>query len=327
MIDCANILTNTECNNSCIWCYAMSTLQSGQSMSEDTFRTVLSRLGAVGCKSIVFTGGEPTLHPLLPVFIRKALLTKGIEQVHIVSNGSGFTDKFLDSISTYRDAVGLNLSLHGATAHVHDLITRTPGSYDRLLSAIERAQRKGFAVAAQMTLCKANRSDLSGVLHLLEAFEIDRILVNFCSKPVNVEFRAADFLTVREFSEQVARDVCSYAGNTHIHIGPPLPRCELSASFKELLDRGKIRLNAGCGIISDKLIVDPQGNLLLCSHLPGVTIGNIGTSEDFPRSLAALDNKFKRPFRKYPLDKCHRCEERQECVMGGCPLLWLKFRT
>lgn len=323
MIDCANIVISTGCNNSCIWCYAKGALEDNHKMSLTTFDTILSRLVQVGCKNVVFTGGEPTLHPLLPAFIKKALADH-IEQVYVVSNGSGFTNKFLNELDTYKKSVRLNVSLHGATSAIHDSITQTPGSYDKLISSIKQAQANGFKVSAQITLCRENRTDLPNVLQLLKSFHISSVLINYCSKPINVKFREDDFLTVQEFSESVATAVNLHSGSIHIEIGPPLPRCRLSSAFKELLNYGVIRLNTGCGLISNKVIINPKGNLLLCTHLHDIILNNIATTEDFQQLLDEIDAVIKQPLRKYPLKECIDCKEQKECIMGGCPILWFK---
>jgi len=323
MIDVATVEIISDCNNACIWCYAKDLLNSRRKMSVETFESVLSFLEAAGCKVIVFTGGEPTLHPLLPDFIKKSWENR-VERISVVSNGCGYTDAFLDEIEECREFVSLNVSLHGAEASIHDAITGRSGSYDLLLSGVKRAVARGFVVCAQMTLCQENRNELSAILALTETLHINDLLVNFCRKPINAAFRADDFLSVAAFSEEVANGVRSYSGNVSVQVGPLLPLCKLAPVFRDLMETGRIRLKKGCGMMDNQLVIDTEGKLLLCAHLSEVKVGSVDTFEDVRQYLEKIDKDIKRQFRQYPWAKCIHCEERKLCVMGGCLLLRLK---
>ena len=95
MIQFATIVLNAYCNQSCIWCYNMSKLYDSHQISEEMFDSILIKLVANGCNKLLLIGGEPTLHPLLPYFIIKAI-EAGISRVFIVSNGYHIHGDFFD---------------------------------------------------------------------------------------------------------------------------------------------------------------------------------------------------------------------------------------
>ncbi len=292
-------------------------------MSAGMFESVLSFLDAAGCRHIVLTGGEPTLHPLLPAFIKKARACR-MERIAVISNGSGYTNEFLDEVEECRTFLSLNVSLHGATAATHDAITGRGGSYDLLLSGIKRAVARGFDICVQMTLCRANRGEIPEILALLDNLQIGDLLINYCRKPINAIFQEGDFLSVEAFSEEVANGIGSYDGNIAVQVGPLLPLCKLIPAFKTLMNAGRIRLKVGCGMMENQLIVDMNGHFLLCPHLPEVTIGKVDLAADVCVVLGKIDRNTKQQFRRYPRQVCNDCNERKDCVMGGCPLLRLQ---
>ncbi|GHT51562.1 hypothetical protein AGMMS49982_09340 [Bacteroidia bacterium] len=292
-------------------------------MSDRTFDTTLLMLKQVDCKRVFFMGGEPTLNPMLAYFIQKTV-ESNIEHAFIISNGGGLTNKFLNSIIEHRSFLTLNVSLHGSTSNIHDSITCTKGSYNSLISGVKLALEKKFHVNIQLTLCQKNQDDLLNVVKLLETLNVRNLFISYCRKPLNAEFNENDFLTINKFSKRIANLVNKYSENINISVGPSLPICKLSKSFKELLKGDKIMFNRGCGLLGHEVIIDPLGNLLLCNHLDNITLGNINTIDKFPQFIEEIDKTVKQSMRRYPMKKCNNCVDKGLCVNGGCPLLWLK---
>ena len=322
MINNATIITNTECNNSCTWCLAKSSLKNTYRMSDDNFDIALSMLKQLGCKYVFFMGGEHTINPMLPTFIKKAV-DNNIERIFIISNGSGFTNSFFENIKEYREIIILNVSLHGSMPNIHDSITCSEGSFNSLINGVKLAKEEKFHINIQTTLCYQNQNDMFNVLKLMEILKVSNIFISYCRKPLNTLFNENDFLSIKMFSEKVANLINDYSGNINISVGPLLPICKLSKSFKELLKENRIQFNRGCGILGHEVIVDAIGNLLLCTHLDNIILGNINTINNFSRFIEEIDVKIKQPMRKYPMKKCNNCVDKKLCINGGCPLLWL----
>jgi radical SAM protein with 4Fe4S-binding SPASM domain len=324
MIDYVSMAISTKCNNSCIWCYGKAAQKLDIDMSNQTFDCALSLLKQAGCKRLTFLGGEPTLHSNLTDFIHKAA-DNSIDSV-IVSNGSGYSDTFLNSIEDVKDMVTLNISIEGATADIHDRVTNKQGSFEKLLYGIKTAQSKGFDIAAIMTLCKSNMQDLANVICLLEDIKVDGMLINFANRPLNANYSDDEYLSIAEYSKQVAIAV-SAAHSLNISVGPPLPLCCLSPLFREMLNTGKIHHNSGCQLLFGRAItIDAEGNILLCNHLTEVKTGNINKIRSIEELQSFLENvaaQTRKSIQKYPLNKCNKCKENVNCF-GGCPLLWLK---
>ena len=324
MLKNVSMAINTKCNNRCIWCYDKASQKQDFDMSDQTFDTALSLIKQAGCEHLTFLGGEPTLHPKLSNFVHRAAVNE-LDSA-IVSNGSGYSDLFLGAVEDVKKSVILNISIEGATAKTHDEITKTKGSFEKLLSGIQSAKSKNFGIAAIMTLCKANMYELTDVITLLEEMQVKAMLINFANPPLNVSYDESVYLTVEEFSEQIATSVKDITYSIDIAVGPPLPLCQLSSAFRKMLNEKKIHLNNGCQLLfGNSITIDPTGNILLCNHLTEVktkNINNISNIEEFQAFLTDIDFQTRKKLQKYPFKKCNKCDESDKCF-GGCPLLSL----
>jgi MoaA/NifB/PqqE/SkfB family radical SAM enzyme len=130
----------TACNNTCLFCLDMDTPRN-QYLGEAEIKAELDRgFHELGADKVILSGGEASVHPLFPEFIRYARAL-GYERVQTVTNGMRYGDrKFFDSLM----AAGLNeitFSLHGHTAGLHDYLVQTPGAFQKLIRGLMRAVR------------------------------------------------------------------------------------------------------------------------------------------------------------------------------------------
>lgn len=130
----------TACNNKCLFCLDMDTPRN-QYLSENDVKAEIRRgFEELGATKVILSGGEASVHPLFPEFIRFAL-ELGYERVQTVTNGLRYGDRrFFESVM----AAGLGeitFSLHGHTAGLHDYLVQTPGSFDKLIKGLIRAKR------------------------------------------------------------------------------------------------------------------------------------------------------------------------------------------
>lgn len=321
MIHFATIELNTNCNQSCVWCYNMSKLDDSHQISEKTFDNILNGLVAIGCNQLLLTGGEPTLHPLMPHFINKAI-GAGINRVYIVSNGYRIHKDFFDVLKDHRSNVIVNISIHGSNKEIHDKLTQMPGSFDALLSNIGIYHKHGFAVNAQTTICQSNHDDLMKILSVLEKNSINNILFNYSMRPIGAKVTCNEFISVNEFFKCLYETVSNYTGGIQIEVAPYMPLCIIPTNIQELFNKNRININYGCGFNTKELIFDPQGNILLCLHLPDMTMGNINSIDNLSMFIQEMRTKVN-SYRRYPMNRCKDCNEINYCFGGGCPVLWL----
>ncbi|MEW6201446.1 MAG: radical SAM protein [bacterium] len=104
---------------------------------------------------LVFTGGEPTLHPSLPNFIAAAN-HGGIPEIWLFTNAVRLADRNYADILA---ASGLNLalvSLHAHTPELSDLITGTPGAFIKTIQGIHNLLDLGVGVTLSFVINAKN---------------------------------------------------------------------------------------------------------------------------------------------------------------------------
>jgi cyclic pyranopterin phosphate synthase len=118
---------------------------------------------------LLFEGGEPLLHPGLPELIRAAR-ESGVGSIGVVTNGVRLSRPgALDAlVSAGLDEVAF--SIHGGCAEVHDGLTLSPGSFDKLLAALEQSLSRGLRVKTHTVLNAKNAADVPKLLKLLAGY-------------------------------------------------------------------------------------------------------------------------------------------------------------
>lgn len=103
---------------------------------------VLREHAARGVDSVHLTGGEPTVHPDFETILRAARALGMRTSMGTIGTGLA-NPAFAARVMPHLDDI--LFSLHGPDAATHDALTRRPGSFVKLLRAVEHAGRKpGF---------------------------------------------------------------------------------------------------------------------------------------------------------------------------------------
>ena len=142
-------LTNT-CNLSCVHCYAGSSPQAPlyEGMAFEDWEAVLQQSAALGCKTVRFIGGEPTVYPRLVELIALARQL-GFKNVFLYTNGIHLAERLRAALVEHD--VGLAFSLYAATPSAHDTVTEVRGSFNHTLDSIRWAIDKGLKVQVSIT--------------------------------------------------------------------------------------------------------------------------------------------------------------------------------
>ncbi|QSV44933.1 radical SAM protein [Geobacter benzoatilyticus] len=163
------IVTGLKCNIRCVFCYYRDNLDAPNRDMGDILRDVAYAVRR-GVKEIDFSGGEPTVHPDLPRLIAE-VKQQGINRVCIITNGWRLAER--SYLKQLKEA-GLDeilFSVHGHTGEIHDTLTSTPGSFNRLLKALGNVTAEGLILRTNTVVNSLNVHDLSGLGRLLLEYE------------------------------------------------------------------------------------------------------------------------------------------------------------
>ncbi len=157
------------CTNRCLFC-AQHGLE--QSAGEDAVESIYARIDAGRAKTneITLTGGEPSSLLNLGEIIAYAR-SAGFKKIGLQTNGSGLSHSVLKELAE-AGLSDLHLSLHGATAEVHDYHVGVPGAFARILAVFKSAASLGVVVVVSTVLTRSNSRVLSGLPRLLQQHRV-----------------------------------------------------------------------------------------------------------------------------------------------------------
>ncbi len=160
-----------RCNLKCVHCYAQSEdLSYDNELNREQSLAMIDDLAAFGVPVILFSGGEPTVHPRLAEYAEYAV-SKGMRAV-ISTNGTLITKEMAKVLKE----IGLSyvgISLDGLE-ETHDKFRGIKGSFKRALAAIKNCQEVGIKVGLRFTINKRNVSEIPGIFDLLEKMDVPR---------------------------------------------------------------------------------------------------------------------------------------------------------
>ncbi|MCF8086955.1 MAG: 12,18-didecarboxysiroheme deacetylase [Desulfotignum sp.] len=160
-----------RCNLKCVHCYARSEdICYDNELNRDQALAMMDDLADFGVPVLLFSGGEPLVHPRLVEYAQYAV-SKGMRAV-ISTNGTLITK---EKAKILKD-IGLSyvgISLDGLEP-THDMFRGVPGSFKRAMAAIDHCQAAGIKVGLRFTINKRNVQDIPGIFDLLEEKNIPR---------------------------------------------------------------------------------------------------------------------------------------------------------
>ena len=160
-----------RCNLKCVHCYARSEdISYDNELSHEQSIAMIDDLARFGVPVLLFSGGEPTVHPRLVEYAKYAV-SKGMRAV-ISTNGTLITK---EKAKIFKE-IGLSyvgISLDGLE-ETHDKFRGVKGSYKKAMAAIKNCQEAGIKVGLRFTINKRNVKDIPGIFDLLEEKNIPR---------------------------------------------------------------------------------------------------------------------------------------------------------
>ncbi|MBN1276552.1 MAG: 12,18-didecarboxysiroheme deacetylase [Deltaproteobacteria bacterium] len=160
------------CNLNCIHCYARAVRNRND--TELTFEQgldLIDDLAAFGVPVILFSGGEPLMHPDL-VKLASHAVKSGLRAV-ISTNGTLITEQKAAELKE----IGLSyvgISLDGME-QVNDYFRGRTGAFQDALRGIKNCQAAGLKVGLRFTINKINAAEIPDIFDLLEEYNIPRV--------------------------------------------------------------------------------------------------------------------------------------------------------
>ena len=246
----AHLELTYRCNWRCVFCYnPRHHDQRGLTGAE--WIAVLDDLRALGTLSVALTGGEALLHPEF-LAIARAARDRSLA-VRVFTNGTRVDDAMADALAAL-DPMGVELSLHGATAETHDRTTGRPGSFDALLEALARLQRRGLPLLVKTPVTRLNEHELEAIVALADRLDVPHKLDAALTPRDDGDLGPLSYRASPAAVERMYRLVAERGHLPHA-------------------DREPGMVNCGLGRIT--LAVDPEGNVYPCLQWKSSSLGNV----------------------------------------------------
>src|SRR5262245_37911230 len=205
-----------KCANRCVFCATGDRISAA--LEWDKIEAILRQHRDEGTDQLDIDGGEPTTHPRLTDAIRLAR-SIGYRSVNLTTNGRLLRDAALAQQLVESGITHLLISLHGATAEIHDAATDAPGSVEQTLAGIDNAMALRPAeleTGMNVTIVRGNVDHLMPLTALAIAKRFSKINFQFTT-PFG---RAYEDVVppLEEAARAVMQVIDRYAGEIQIHV-------------------------------------------------------------------------------------------------------------
>ena len=312
----SEIAVTYRCNLACRFCYAGCSCKKGVAgdMSDAEIRRILRIIREEAqVPSVSFTGGEPTLRPELPAWVRYARHELGM-RVNLITNGT-MIDETLAGALADAGLHSAQVSVEAPLPAVHDALVRCDGAHDRAVRAVRLLLDRGVLVHTNSTLNRMNLEFAAGMPAFVKGLGLKRLSMNLVIPTAAAETGDDINVTYTEIGPHILNiQQAAAAAGVEFMWYSPTPVCLFNPILHQLG-------NKGCAACDGLLSVSPSGDVLPCSSWPE-PVGNL-LREDFRSVWDGVRGKWLREKRFAP-DSCQPCEDFALC-QGACPLYWRHF--
>lgn len=242
------------CNLDCFYCYNDRD-KPGTPLSLEQYQTLLGDLAQMQTMFLMLTGGEPMLHPHFFDIGATARELGFVTRVRTNGHNLG-----LRNSRRLRDEVDphiVEVSLHGASADVHDRQTRVAGSFQRLVKNIRTAVGEGLRCNVVSTPTAWNEQQIEDMFVLCDSLDVPLRFQGPVAPRDNGDRSPLSIQPSADAWDKIAKEL---AVRSPPHSSP------LSVPGR-MADDSAPELQSTCSVGVAGLDIDPYGNIQACMHL------------------------------------------------------------
>jgi radical SAM protein with 4Fe4S-binding SPASM domain len=299
-----------RCNNDCRHCWLRLGPDSAEGERELAFepiRRLIDEARQAGCRQWSISGGEPMIRPdFAEIF---AYVTERSATYTLNTNGTLITSRIARLMTRKGSKL---IALYGATAEVHDRVTRTPGSFAALGQGIAYLREAGAGFTVQVVPMRSNFHQYDAMVRLAESWSTSWrigaawLYLSADGNPARNHEIMAERLTPADI---LILDRPG-AGGGGLD-GESVPGCPSAAGEG---------LYAECLAGRREFHIDPYGGLSFCGFVKDpelrLDLRRMSFREAWDNRLPVLGHRIQ-PAKTY-FENCGACDLRQDC--RWCPV-------
>ncbi len=269
----------------------------------DKVRRVVERINEARIPHVQLIGGEVSLIPGLN------------EIVKTLSDRSAvtFVTNAIKKIAAPDGVLGMFISLHGSTREIHEKLTNTPGTYDRICKNIAAYVDEGLDVSADVLLTGQNYKDIYNIVGKAQDLGMKRVYINRF-EPGGMGAKSCEHLMPKldEFRNAVTQIISAKKEfGIDVLFGTAVPFCV----DPRLVDGGLTTPDCGAGTWFGA--INPEGELRICNQA-SYPLGSV-LSSSIEEMWNSRSDRYLNSYRnlEWVEEPCRSCPVLEECA-GGC---------
>lgn len=299
-----HIELTSKCNERCVHCYIPHE-KKDTDIDFDLMISALNQCKEMDVLTIIFSGGEPMLHPHFCDFLKYA---KDLDfNVTVLSNLTLLNDEIVEALN-YKHISCVNVSLYSMDPKVHDSITTISGSFEKTKNNILQLIDKNIAVQINCPVMKQNKDSFYEVTkwgqdHKCSVITDYLIMARSDRSTDNLDNRLSPNEMKSVISNLVKNDVVFQA---NIQIS------KLNAEGVPPIINPDDKV---CGVGMSTMCMVAGGDVYPCAGWQQYVCGNI---KDKPLKAIWEDSQainFLRKLRQKDFGKCLDCADFDYCLM------------
>jgi len=167
-----------NCNNHCLFCVQGDKRNFCGAKPKKKIKGSLKEAFKKGKKEVIFTGGEPCLHPDFLELI-KIVRNIGFKQVQIQTNGRMFAYNDFCLKVVQAGATQFSPAVHGPSAKIHDYLTGSRGSFEQTVQGIKNLKKLNQYILTNTVITTKNYKYLPQIAKLLVGLDVNQFQFAF----------------------------------------------------------------------------------------------------------------------------------------------------
>lgn len=268
-----------RCNFKCVMCYTdcfNNAADIAKELSTEEILRVMDELKEAGVLELTLTGGEPMARADFEIIYSQAVRSGFLTDIY--TNGAYITEKWIE-IWKKLPPNNIEISLHGLTVETFDQVTARPGSFEKVLAAVDLLVQNKIPLTLKMTGLPMNQHEILQVKAWVKS--LPGVNFRFGSKIRKLANGAEDSLKYQLPAETLLE---LYAQDEEFN------RC-----FCEQSENAQKPGAFSCNDARMQFHIDAYGNLQLCSgnRLQSYSLRSGSFEEGFYKALPNFPCPFK----------------------------------